>query len=106
MVGMNSEVEKLERLLGSALTTYVAGLKDTAELQGELPEPIQERLSQTLRVARMIEELDGKAITQAWFQGLAMERNGKELSPARYLHGGGDIVEVERAAKRFLSGGY
>ena len=103
---------ELRELLGARLTAYVGGVSETravrqwadgARAPGEL---VQRRLRVALQAALALKEVDGRGVTQAWFQGLNPQL--EDRSPARLLRDG-ELDEVGpavlAAARAFLVGG-
>jgi hypothetical protein len=82
-------VASSRELLGSRLLAYVAGIADTSELdewQSGDSRPTaetQQRIRIARRAASMIADMDGRAVAQAWFQGVNPLLN--EDAPARVL---------------------
>lgn len=105
-------VRDLSEILGAKLVAYLGQVGETravrewAEGKREAREPVPDRLRLAYRVARLISEHDGSAVTQAWFQGLNPQLDDR--SPARLLREGAlEEVgpEVVAAARAFVVGG-
>lgn len=102
----------VRELLGARLAAYVGGVTETravrewAEGKREPGDAVKQRFRITLQVALMLEESDGREVTQAWFQGLNPQLD--DWSPARLLREG-EVEEtgpqVLAAARAFLVGG-
>jgi hypothetical protein len=102
----------LRELLGARLTAYIGSVSETravrqwAEGQRAPGELAQQRLRIALQVALVLADVDGREVTQAWFQGLNPQLDDR--SPARLLRDG-EIDEagpaVIAAARAFLVGG-
>jgi hypothetical protein len=102
----------LRELLGARLTAYVGGVSETRAVRqwadGERApgERVQRRMRVALQAALALKEVDGRGVTQAWFQGLNPQL--EDRSPARLLRDG-DLDEtgpvVLAAARAFLVGG-
>jgi hypothetical protein len=102
---------ELRDLLGARLVAYLGGVNETravrqwAEGERTPGEAVQRRLRVALQVALVITEADGRAIAQAWFQGLNPQLDDR--SPARMLRDG-DLEEtgpaVIGASRAFLIG--
>ena len=102
----------VRELLGARLAAYVGGVRETravrewAEGTREPSEPVKQRFRVALQVGLMLEQSDGREITQAWFQGLNPQLDDR--SPARLLRDG-ELEEtgplVLAAARAFLVGG-
>jgi hypothetical protein len=103
---------ELRELLGARLTAYIGGVSETravrqwAEGQRAPGELVQQRLRVALQVALVLTDVDGREVTQAWFQGLNPQLDDR--SPARLLRDG-EVDEagpaVIAAARAFLVGG-
>lgn len=102
----------LREILGARLAAYIGGVSETravrewAEGKREPSDSVKQRFRITLQVALMLEESDGREVTQAWFQGLNPQLDDR--SPARLLRDG-ELEEtgpqVLAAARAFLIGG-
>lgn len=102
----------LRELLGARLAAYIGGVSETrairewAEGKREPGDVVQHRFRIALQVALMLDESDGREVTQAWFQGLNPQLDDR--SPARLLRDGGleeTGPHVLAAARAFLVGG-
>ena len=104
--------QELREVLGSDLAAYIAGVAETravrewAEGTRTPDSDVQQRCRVALQVALLLNESDGRRITQAWFQGLNPELHDR--SPARLLRDGPAEEtgpQVLAAARAFLVGG-
>lgn len=103
---------ELRELLGAPLTAYVGGVSETravrqwAEGDRTPGERVQRRMRVALQAALALREVDGRGVTQAWFQGLNPQL--EDRSPARLLRDG-ELDEIGpavlAAARAFLVGG-
>jgi hypothetical protein len=103
---------ELREILGARLTAYVGGVSETRAVRqwadgerapGDL---VQRRMRVALQAALALKEVDGRGVTQAWFQGLNPQL--EDRSPARLLRDG-ELDEIGpavlAAARAFLVGG-
>src|SRR5215210_3699718 len=88
-----SEVaDELRELLGARLAAYIGGVTETravrewAEGARTPGNEIQQRFRVTLQLALLLNDSDGREVTQAWFQGLNPQLDDR--SPARLLREG------------------
>jgi hypothetical protein len=105
-------VKELCEILGPKLVAYIAGVREVRAVrqwsagEREARPPIEERLRFALQVALLISRHDGRAVAQAWVQGLNPQL--EDRSAARLLREG-DLHEVGplilSAARAFVSGG-
>lgn len=103
---------ELRELLGAPLTAYVGGVSETravrqwAEGDRTPGERVQRRMRVALQAALALREVDGRGVTQAWFQGLNPQLDDR--SPATLLRDG-ELDEIGpavlAAARAFLVGG-
>jgi hypothetical protein len=103
---------ELHEILGARLTAYVGGVSETRAVRqwadgGRTPgELVQRRMRVALQAALALKEVDGRGVTQAWFQGLNPQL--EDRSPARLLRDG-ELDEIGpavlAAARAFLVGG-
>jgi hypothetical protein len=103
-------VDSLRSILGAQLVAYIAAVNETRAVREwaegvRRPRPaILHRLRTTYRAALFLERREGRAIVQAWFQGLNPSLNDR--SPARVLReGDGDEagIAVLAAARSFAA---
>ena len=104
--------QELRELLGARLAAYVGGVAETravrewAEGARTPGNEVQQRFRVALQVALLLNESDGREVTQAWFQGLNPQLDDR--SPARLLREGAldeTGPQVLAAARAFLVGG-
>ncbi|MGH3563064.1 MAG: hypothetical protein ACRDTN_15065 [Mycobacterium sp.] len=106
-------VTALRDLLGAKLVAYIARVKETRAVRMwadgvrgiGAPQDV-ERLRIAYRAARLVNERDGRSVTQAWFQGLNPFLD--DCSPARALREGdveSDGARVIAAARQFAAVG-
>jgi hypothetical protein len=104
--------EELRELLGARLAAYIGGVAETRAVREwadgtRAPgNEVQQRFRVALQVALLLNESDGREITQAWFQGLNPQIDDR--SPARLLREGTleeTGPQVLAAARAFLVGG-
>jgi len=108
-----SEVaDELRELLGARLAAYIGGVTETravrewAEGARTPGNEIQQRFRVALQLALLLNDSDGREVTQAWFQGLNPQLDDR--SPARLLREGTleeTGPQVLAAARAFLVGG-
>ena len=103
---------ELRELLGARLAAYIGGVTETRAVREwsdgtRAPgNEVQQRFRVALQVALLLNEIDGREITQAWFQGLNPQLDDR--SPARLLREGTleeTGPQVLAAARAFLIGG-
>ncbi len=103
---------ELRELLGARLAAYIGGVAETSAVREwadgtRAPgNEVQQRFRVALQVALVLNESDGREITQAWFQGLNPQLDDR--SPARLLREGTleeTGPQVLAAARSFLVGG-
>lgn len=104
--------DDLRGILGAKLVAYLGSVRETRAVNEwaagtRTPGAVtQRRLRHALQVGRMIADVDGREIAQAWFQGLNPQLDDR--SPARLLREG-DLDEVGpqvvAAARAFMIGG-
>jgi hypothetical protein len=104
--------QELREILGARLAAYIGGVAETravrewAEGTRAPGNDVQQRFRVALQVALLLNESDGREITQAWFQGLNPQLDDR--SPARLLREGAleeTGPQVLAAARAFLVGG-
>ncbi len=104
--------EELRELLGARLAAYIGGVAETravrewAEGTRTPSNDVQQRFRTALQLALLLNESDGREVTQAWFQGLNPQLDDR--SPARLLREGTleeTGPQVLAAARAFLVGG-
>ena len=102
----------MRELLGARLAAYIGGVAETRAVREwadgtRTPgNEVQQRVRVALQVALLLNEVDGREITQAWFQGLNPQLDDR--SPARLLREGTleeTGPQVLAAARAFLLGG-
>ena len=103
---------ELRELLGARLAAYIGGVAETRAVREwadgtRTPgSEVQQRFRVAVQVALLLNEIDGREITQAWFQGLNPQLDDR--SPARLLREGAleeTGPQVLAAARAFLVGG-
>jgi len=103
---------ELRELLGARLAAYIGGVSESravrewAEGTRSPGNEIQQRFRVALQLALLLNESDGREVTQAWFQGLNPQLDDR--SPARLLREGTleeTGPQVLAAARAFLVGG-
>ena len=103
---------ELRDLLGARLAAYIGCVAETRAVRAwadgaRAPgNEVQQRFRIALQVALLLNESDGREVTQAWFQGL--NPSSYDRSPARLLREGTvdeTGPQVLAAARAFLVGG-
>jgi hypothetical protein len=104
-------VEELTKIIGKKLTAYLASVKDTRAVDRWIAGTdsygkVEERLRFAYRIAKMLSDIEGPRVTQAWLMGLNPEL--EDRVPIRLLREQ-DLEavgpEVVGAARAFLVGG-
>ncbi len=104
-------VEELTKIIGKKLTAYIASVKDTRAIErwmagSESYKGVEERLRLAYRLAKVINDHEGRRVVQAWLTGLNPELNDR--APIRLLREEDiELVgpEILGAARAFLAGG-
>jgi hypothetical protein len=103
---------ELRELLGARLAAYIGGVSESravrewAEGTRSPGNEIQQRFRVALQLALLLNDSDGREVTQAWFQGLNPQLDDR--SPARLLREGTleeTGPQVLAAGRAFLVGG-
>src|SRR6266700_3287628 len=104
-------VEELTKIIGKKLTAYIASVKDTRAIErwmagSESYKGVEERLRLAYRLAKVINDHEGRRVVQAWLTGMNPELNDR--APIRLLREEDiELVgpEILGAARAFLAGG-
>ncbi len=108
----NDVASRLREILGPRLTAYIGGVGETravhewSEGTRTPSDLVQRRLRMALQVALLLDEWDGRELTQSWFRGLNPQLD--DQTPAKLLRDD-DLDEsgprVIGAARAFIIGG-